>query len=55
MSNIRLRYIRGWVDKKTGKPYWRAMFYRLLQRLTDGQIPEDTGDFRLLTRAPARS
>jgi len=23
MSNIRLRYIRGWVDKKTGKPYWR--------------------------------
>jgi integrase len=23
MSNIRLRYIRGWVDKKTGKAYWR--------------------------------
>jgi hypothetical protein len=24
-----------------------AMFYRLLQRLTDGQVLEDTGDFRL--------
>ena len=32
-----------------------AMFYRLLQRLTDGQIPEDTRGFRFLTRAPSRS
>jgi integrase len=23
MSNIRLRYIKAWVDKKTGKAYWR--------------------------------
>jgi integrase len=23
MSRIRLRYIKTWVDKKTGKPYWR--------------------------------
>jgi len=23
MSNIRLHYIKAWVDKKTGKPYWR--------------------------------
>jgi integrase len=23
MSRIRLPYIKGWVDKKTGKPYWR--------------------------------
>jgi dolichol-phosphate mannosyltransferase len=27
-----------------------AMFYRLLRRLTDVQIPRDTGDFRLLSR-----
>jgi integrase len=23
MSRIHLRYIKGWVDKKTGRPYWR--------------------------------
>jgi integrase len=23
MSPLRLRYIKSWVDKKTGKPYWR--------------------------------
>jgi integrase len=23
MSRIRLQYIKAWVDKKTGKPYWR--------------------------------
>jgi hypothetical protein len=23
MSRIRLPYIKAWVDKKTGKPYWR--------------------------------
>src|ERR1700751_440218 len=23
MSRIRLPYIKDWVDKKTGKPYWR--------------------------------
>lgn len=27
-----------------------AKFYRLLQRLTDVQIPEDSGDFRLISR-----
>jgi polyisoprenyl-phosphate glycosyltransferase len=27
-----------------------AIFYRLLQRLTDVQIPADTGDFRLISR-----
>ena len=27
-----------------------AIFYRLLHRLTDVQIPEDTGDFRLISR-----
>ena len=28
-----------------------AMFYRLIGRLTDVDIPSDTGDFRLMTRS----
>lgn len=33
-----------------GKKLSAAMFYRLLDRLTDIEIPMDTGDFRLMTR-----
>ena len=33
-----------------GKKLSAAIFYRLLDRLTDTEIPLDTGDFRLMTR-----
>ncbi len=33
-----------------GKKLSAAMFYRLLDRLTDIEIPVDTGDFRLMSR-----
>ena len=32
------------------KTFTAAKFYRVLQRLTDVQIPEDSGDFRLMSR-----
>ena len=35
----------SWFKRATAK-----LFYRLLRRLTDVEIPVDTGDFRLITR-----
>lgn len=31
------------------------IFYRLLERLTDSNIPEDTGDFRLIDKKPLKT
>ncbi|RDE04747.1 glycosyltransferase family 2 protein [Sphingomonas aracearum] len=40
--------------KREGETFFKkataAMFYRLLKRLTDTEIPLDTGDFRLMSR-----
>ncbi len=41
----RKRYGESWFKKLTA-----AIFYRLLDRLTDTEIPLDTGDFRLMSR-----
>lgn len=41
---------RARVGESAGKRASAALFYRLLQALTDTDIPLDTGDFRLMTR-----
>jgi len=41
----RSREGEGWFKKATA-----ALFYRLLRRLSDVDIPQDTGDFRLMRR-----
>lgn len=47
MVNMRRRYRAGetWLKKSSAH-----LFYRLLNRLSDVPIPEDVGDFRLLSR-----
>jgi len=42
----RSRQGEGWFKKATA-----ALFYRLLRRLADVDIPQDTGDFRLMRRS----
>jgi dolichol-phosphate mannosyltransferase len=48
--------IRG---DREGEPPWRlasiALFYRLLHRITPTAIPQDAGDFRLLSRRAAEA
>ena len=44
---------RGMV-RRDFKTLTAGTFYRLLQRLTDVQIPVDAGDFRLMSRARRR-
>ncbi len=43
--------VRQWRDGETAFKRWTAaVFYRLLNQLTDTEIPIDTGDFRLMDR-----
>lgn len=48
--------VRASREGETGFKLWTAkMFYRLINRLSDVEIPLDTGDFRLLDRAAVQA
>lgn len=54
MDREKADVVYGQRDERRGetafKKFTAALFYRLLNRLTDTKIPVDTGDFRLMSR-----